>query len=121
MQRYSLLFVMGRRNRGVGTGSPFMNTTTLLPFTSNASNLSHTHGMSSSNDSSHLTLVSGLWSLLSVLMPQTHASVPPEKRAELGISDNLIRLSIGIEHVDDLVEDLAQALEQVTVQSQTEA
>lgn len=40
----------------------------------------------------------------------THASVPAEQRAELGISDNLIRLSIGIEHVDDLIADLAQAL-----------
>ena len=40
----------------------------------------------------------------------THASVPVEKRAELGISDNLIRLSIGIEHVDDLIADLGEAL-----------
>ena len=40
----------------------------------------------------------------------THASVPPEKRGELGISDNLVRLSIGIEHVDDLVTDLGNAL-----------
>jgi len=32
----------------------------------------------------------------------THASVPLEKRQELGISDNLIRLSVGIEHIDDV-------------------
>ena len=41
----------------------------------------------------------------------THASVPIEKRIELGISDNLIRLSIGIEHLSDLLNDLAQALD----------
>jgi len=40
----------------------------------------------------------------------THASVPADKRAELGISDNLVRLSIGIEHVDDLLEDVKAAL-----------
>ena len=43
----------------------------------------------------------------------THASVPLEKRLELGISDTLIRLSIGIENVDDLVEDLHSALSNV--------
>lgn len=40
----------------------------------------------------------------------THASVPIEKRIELGISDNLIRLSVGIEHIDDLLSDLESAL-----------
>ncbi len=45
----------------------------------------------------------------------THASVPPEQRALLGISDNLIRLSIGVEHIDDLVADLQQALSKMTV------
>jgi cystathionine gamma-lyase len=39
----------------------------------------------------------------------THASVPPEQRAALGISDALIRLSVGIEDVDDLIADLDQA------------
>ena len=40
----------------------------------------------------------------------THASVPPEIREELGIVDGLIRLSVGIEHIDDLTADLAFAL-----------
>ncbi len=40
----------------------------------------------------------------------THASVPPEVRAALGISDSLVRLSVGIEGVEDLRADLAQAL-----------
>lgn len=41
----------------------------------------------------------------------THASIPPEKRAELGIDDGLVRLSVGIEEVDDLIADLEQALD----------
>jgi cystathionine gamma-lyase len=40
----------------------------------------------------------------------THASVPAAERAKLGISDTLIRLSVGIEHVDDLIADLDHAL-----------
>ena len=36
----------------------------------------------------------------------THASVPPAMRQELGISDTLIRLSVGVEHADDLIADL---------------
>lgn len=40
----------------------------------------------------------------------THASVSPEERAVLGIGDNLIRLSVGLENVSDLIADLDQAL-----------
>ena len=40
----------------------------------------------------------------------THASIPPEKRAILGIDDGLVRLSIGVEDVQDLIDDLYQAL-----------
>lgn len=40
----------------------------------------------------------------------THASIPEEQRAALGISDSLIRISVGIENIDDLKNDLAQAL-----------
>lgn len=40
----------------------------------------------------------------------THASVPPEQRALLGIDDTLIRLSVGIESCGDLMQDLDQAL-----------
>ena len=40
----------------------------------------------------------------------THASVPPEIREELGISDALIRVSVGIEDTDDLIADLDRAL-----------
>lgn len=41
----------------------------------------------------------------------THASVPAEQRKLLGIEDNLVRLSVGIESADDLIADLDQALE----------
>lgn len=40
----------------------------------------------------------------------THASVPAEKRKILGITDNLVRLSIGLEDLEDLLVDLDQAL-----------
>lgn len=41
----------------------------------------------------------------------THTSVPLEKRKALHITDNLIRLSVGLEDEEDLIEDLKQALE----------
>lgn len=50
-------------------------------------------------------------SLISVPARMTHASIPKERREELGITDGLIRISIGIEDVEDLIEDLANALE----------
>ncbi|MEH7443468.1 bifunctional cystathionine gamma-lyase/homocysteine desulfhydrase [Bacillus sp. JJ1122] len=50
-------------------------------------------------------------SLISVPAKMTHASIPAERRAELGITDGLIRISVGIEDVEDLIEDLKQALQ----------
>lgn len=52
----------------------------------------------------------GIESLIEHPALMTHATIPPEKRKELGISDGLIRLSVGIEQVDDLIADLNQAL-----------
>ena len=40
----------------------------------------------------------------------THASIPEDKRKEVGITDDLVRLSVGVEDADDLIEDLKQAL-----------
>ena len=40
----------------------------------------------------------------------THASVPSNLRKELGIEDGLVRLSVGIESIEDLIDDLEQAL-----------
>ena len=52
----------------------------------------------------------GVESLIEHPAIMTHASIPPEIRQELGIEDGLVRLSVGIEAVDDLVRDLDNAL-----------
>jgi cystathionine beta-lyase/cystathionine gamma-synthase len=39
----------------------------------------------------------------------THATIPPDQRERLGISDSMVRLSVGIEDPDDLIADLQQA------------
>jgi cystathionine gamma-lyase len=52
----------------------------------------------------------GVESLIEHPALMTHASIPAERRAELGIGDGLIRLSVGIEHLDDQREDLRRAL-----------
>ncbi|WP_312093331.1 bifunctional cystathionine gamma-lyase/homocysteine desulfhydrase [Niallia sp.] len=50
-------------------------------------------------------------SLISVPARMTHASIPAERRSELGITDGLVRISVGLEDVEDLIEDLKQALQ----------
>jgi len=52
----------------------------------------------------------GVESLIGHPASMTHAAVPKDRRLELGINDNLIRLSIGIEYVQDILADLEQAL-----------
>lgn len=52
----------------------------------------------------------GVESLVTFPAVQTHADVPPEVRDRLGVSDCLLRFSVGIEDVEDLIEDLQQAL-----------
>lgn len=52
----------------------------------------------------------GVESLIEHPAIMTHASIPPDIRAELGISDSLVRLSVGIEDTDDLIADLEDAL-----------
>ena len=54
----------------------------------------------------------GVESLITFPEVQTHADIPPELRAKLGINNVLLRLSVGIEDCDDLIEDLRQALEE---------
>lgn len=49
-------------------------------------------------------------SLISIPSLMTHASIPRERRLELGIEDGLIRISVGIEDIEDLLEDLGAAL-----------
>jgi cystathionine beta-lyase/cystathionine gamma-synthase len=53
----------------------------------------------------------GVESLISLPATMTHASVPPERRARIGIGEGLIRLSCGVEDPDDLMADLEQAFD----------
>jgi cystathionine beta-lyase/cystathionine gamma-synthase len=43
----------------------------------------------------------------------THASVLPETRARIGITDGLVRISVGLEDVEDIIADLDQALDKI--------
>jgi cystathionine beta-lyase/cystathionine gamma-synthase len=52
----------------------------------------------------------GVESLIGHPASMTHASVPPELRQKMGLSDSLVRLSVGIEDIEDLIEDLDQAM-----------
>ena len=52
----------------------------------------------------------GVESLIEHPAIMTHASLPPDIRKDLGIEDGLVRLSVGIESVEDLLEDLENAL-----------
>ena len=52
----------------------------------------------------------GVESLIEHPALMTHATIPPAQREALGISDGLIRLSVGIEHIEDLRDDLRAAL-----------
>jgi cystathionine gamma-lyase len=52
----------------------------------------------------------GVESLISLPAVMTHASLPADVRAALGISDRLVRISVGIEDPEDLIADLAAAL-----------
>jgi cystathionine beta-lyase/cystathionine gamma-synthase len=55
----------------------------------------------------------GVESLISLPALMTHASMPPEVRGRVGITDGLVRLSVGIEDADDIIADLDQALHHV--------
>jgi len=52
----------------------------------------------------------GVESLIGIPSLMTHASVPPDRRAAMGVTDGLVRLSVGIEDTEDLLQDLEQAL-----------
>ena len=52
----------------------------------------------------------GVESLVQHPASMTHAILPPERREMLGVTDNLLRLSVGVEHVDDLIADLESVL-----------
>jgi len=52
----------------------------------------------------------GVESLVGHPRTMSHSRVPEDQKEELGLVENLVRLSVGIEHVDDLIEDIDQAL-----------
>ena len=52
----------------------------------------------------------GVESLIGHPATMTHASIPKDQRLSLGLTDSLVRLSVGIEDVDDLIQDLDHAL-----------
>lgn len=54
----------------------------------------------------------GVESLIEIPALMTHAGIPKKDRETVGLKDNLIRISVGIEHIDDLLEDLEQAFHQ---------
>jgi cystathionine beta-lyase/cystathionine gamma-synthase len=55
----------------------------------------------------------GVESLVSIPVLTSHLTVAPEERRKTGITEQLIRLSVGIENIDDLIADLEHALEAV--------
>jgi cystathionine beta-lyase/cystathionine gamma-synthase len=55
----------------------------------------------------------GVESLINHPALMTHASVPEEQRQKLGITNSLVRLSVGVEDVRDLIDDLKSALEAI--------
>ena len=59
---------------------------------------------------SYAESLGGVESLITYPMLQTHGDVPVEVRERLGITETFLRMSEGIEHVDDLLADLEQAL-----------
>ena len=52
----------------------------------------------------------GVESLANYSALMTHEAFPPALRLKIGVTENLIRLSVGIEHIDDLLSDLKEAL-----------
>ena len=59
------------------------------------------------------TSLGGVETIIQHSASMTHAGVPREERLKAGISDGLIRLSVGIENADDLIQDLDQALKHI--------
>ena len=55
----------------------------------------------------------GVESLIGHPASMTHAAIPKEERERTGVVDSLIRLSVGIEDIDDLISDLKQAIDKV--------
>jgi cystathionine beta-lyase/cystathionine gamma-synthase len=57
------------------------------------------------------TSLGGVESLVSIPVLTSHAMISAEQRAEMGVTEQMVRLSVGIESVEDQIEDLERALE----------
>jgi cystathionine gamma-synthase len=66
------------------------------------------------------TSLGGVESLVSIPVLTSHAMIPAEARAKMGVTEQMIRLSVGIENADDLIADLEQALQAVAAQQQVQ-
>ncbi|MCL6523511.1 MAG: cystathionine gamma-synthase [Thermoflavifilum sp.] len=86
----------------------------MMSFTLNDDRLETAHRVLSSTRIFALAeSLGGVESLIGHPASMTHASIPREERIKSGLSDSLIRLSVGIEDVQDLIADLKQALEKI--------
>ncbi len=64
------------------------------------------------------TSLGGVESLVSIPLLTSHAMIPAEERARMGVTEQMVRLSVGIENADDLIADLEHALEAVAARQQ---
>lgn len=62
---------------------------------------------------SSLSALAAVESILSYPATMSHAAMPKEEREKRGITDGLLRLSVGVEHADDLEHDFEQALKEI--------
>jgi len=84
----------------------------MLSFTLKGNSLEETHKLVSKVKVFALAeSLGGVESLIGHPATMTHASIPKEEREKIGIVDSLIRLSIGVEDAEDIIEDLRQAIE----------
>lgn len=86
----------------------------MLSFTLKSGNYDHAMQLASSMEIFSLAeSLGGVESLIGHPASMTHASIPREERLKAGVEDGLLRLSVGVEDVEDLIADLEQALNQV--------
>ena len=91
----------------------------MISFTLDASLEAATRFVTSTEIFTLAESLGGVESLIGVPAVMTHASVPTEVRRAIGIEDGLIRISVGIEHIDDLILDLTLAMQKTfTTQGQ---
>lgn len=86
----------------------------MLSFTLKSGNYDHAMQLASSMEIFSLAeSLGGVESLIGHPASMTHASIPRDERLKAGVEDGLLRLSVGVEDVDDLIADLEQALAKV--------